>query len=213
MDFEEAMRAAARIADDAVTNTMADYAGAHITDEDDVTPYLLGSLKTALTGQIGGLTWEASVARHRKGIAAEEQKTGADFLIHVHLETPTDTFSKGVLVQAKRFEPGQHMSAQEHDALTEQCNKMLQISASSFVFDYAKDGVRVGSATRVEGADSCDLHSVCNWTSYRFFLELFRCPIGDPRITSALVDELPIPQALALKASGEFRRRGRQFRG
>jgi hypothetical protein len=118
-----------------------------------------------------------------------------------------------VLVQAKRFEPDERMSEQEHANLVEQCTKMLNISAAAFVFDYAKSGMRVASATRVEGAASRDLHAICNWTSYRFFLELFRCPIGDPQITSALIKELPIPNALDLKAFGEFGARERRVRG
>jgi hypothetical protein len=44
----------------------------------------------------------------------------------------------------------------------------------------------------------------CNWTSYRFFLELFRSPIGDPNLTSALVRDLPVPTVIALKGSGDL---------
>jgi hypothetical protein len=105
MNFEEAMAAAARIAAQAATMSMRQYRTGYITDEDDITPDLLATVRTALTGQIGGLTWSASVARHRRGRAAEEASTGADILIHVALDTPTDKYSKGVLVQAKR--PGQ----------------------------------------------------------------------------------------------------------
>ena len=47
------------------------------------------------------------------------------------------------------------------------------------------------------------LRYLCEWTSYQFVLELFRCPIGDPKITSARVDDLPVPFALNLAFSGE----------
>ena len=36
------------------------------------------------------------------------------------------------------------------------------------------------------------------------FLELFRCPIGDSRITSGSVAALPVPSIIHLKAEGEL---------
>jgi hypothetical protein len=34
------------------------------------------------------------------------------------------------------------------------------------------------------------------------FLGLFRCPIGDPRLTDAFVRELPVPTVLKIMATG-----------
>jgi len=165
---------------------------------------LVGSLKSALSGQIGGLQWSASVTRHRRGIAAEESRTGADLVIHVRLDTPTQKYSKGVLVQAKRFEPFEAMNRVEQRDLHDQCGKMLAITPSAFVFNYMKSGMRCGAATRISGAANRNVPSLCSWTSYRFFWELFRCPVGDPRLTSALVGDLPVPTVLNIKAEGEL---------
>jgi hypothetical protein len=67
---------------------------------------------------------------------------------------------------------------------------MLKHSAASFVFAYDPHGLRAASATKIVGAADRELYDQCSWTSYRFFLELFRCPIGDPNIKSADLAEL-----------------------
>lgn len=203
MTFDESMREAAQRADKAVNRAIQKYRRELVTDEDDLTGVVVGNLDADLDGSIGGLTWTTSVVRHRKGKAAEEDQTGADLVIHVDLKTPERKFSKGVLIQAKRIEPGVKMNASEHSRLVEQCNKMLEITPASFVFDYAKSGVRCGAASRISGTSNRELHGECSWTSYRFFLELFRCPVGDPRITSALVRELPIPNIVKIRAVGD----------
>jgi hypothetical protein len=87
---------------------------------------------------------------------------------------------------------------------------MLEITAAYFVFDYTRSGIRCGAATRVGGSSRLDLHGVCGRTPYRFFLELFRCPIGDPRIMSALLDELPVPWGLKIIATGNLTEKSSQ---
>ena len=204
MNFNDAMSAAAHKASEAVDITMRETRLGHLTDEDDITPDLLATIRGALSGQIGGLTWTSSVVRHHAGAAAEEKRTGADMLIHVSLKTTTEQFSKGVLVQAKRLDAGQNMSTAEMKRLQAQCGRMLAHTASSFVFDYSPLSMRVGSAARIEHTKERNLYELCGWTPYRFFLELFRCPIGDPRLKSALVRELPVPYELDISAVGEF---------
>jgi hypothetical protein len=204
MNFEDAMSQAAKAADKAISAVMADYYSGLITDEDDITPALVGSLRSTFNGQIGGLTWSASIPRHRRGVAAEERQTGADILIHVSLSTPTQRYSKGVLIQAKRVDPDDSLDAASHARLQHQCNTMLAITPASFVFNYMKGWMRCGSATRIAGATSRNLISLCSWTSYRFFWELFRCSIGDPRVRSALVRDLPIPHVLKVVGSGQL---------
>jgi hypothetical protein len=121
------------------------------------------------------------------------------------MDTPTQTYSKGVLIQAKKSEPSDYWSATSHRELVAQCNRMLAITPAAFVFNYKNDGIRCGAATRVAGAKIVVSPGyLCRWTSYRFFLELFRCPIGDPRITSAKVDELPVPFVLHIGMTGEL---------
>jgi hypothetical protein len=175
-------------------------------DEDDVTGFLVGSLHTEFdNGDLGGIELRASILRHRKGAAAEERRIGADILIHVSMETSTQSYSKGVLIQAKKSEATEYWSQRWRADLVDQCNKMLSVTASAFVFNYNKNGIRCGAATRVAGASGpTSLRYLCGWTSYRFFLELFRCPIGDPRITSARIDDLPVPFALQLSFSGDL---------
>ena len=179
---------------------MAKYDRGLVTDEDDLTGVLIGNLDAELDGQIGGLTWSTSILRHRKGKAAEEQKIGADMAIHVAIRMPERCYSKGVLIQAKRVEPGSAMPTGEYKNLISQCSKMLAVTPAAFVFDYAKSSMRCASASRVVGALNHALYEECSWTSYRFFLELFRCPIGDPRLTSALFDDLPVPNVVKISA-------------
>lgn len=201
--FEEDIREAARVADRAVNRAMAKYGSGHVTDEDDLTGVLIGNLDSELDGRIGSLTWSTAILRHRKGVAAEEAKIGADMVIHVRFKTPDLTYSKGVLVQAKRVEPGVPMTAADHKELLAQCGKMLGVTPAAFVFDYARGSMRCASASRIAGTRSRVLYEECSWTSYRFFLELFRCPVGDPRLTSALVRDLPVPVVLEIKATIE----------
>lgn len=205
MTFEEATMAAAKAADRAAKRAMRKYASGHVTDEDDITGVLAGNLDADLDGTIGGLQWSTSVVRHRKGIAAEERTVGADLVIHVKLDTPTQKYSKGVLIQAKRVDKNELMSRANHSELVSQCRRMIGISPASYVFDYAKGRMRCGAATKLAGSTRRDLYDACGWTSYRFFLELFRCPVGDPRLTSALVRDFPIPTEISITANGELR--------
>ncbi len=144
------------------------------------------------------------IERNGKGKAGEEKRIGADILLHVSLDTPTERYSKGVLIQAKKAEPDQQVSKAIMDELGDQCQKMLSHTPSAFVMSYSSKGFRAGSATRFTGTQNRDIHRVCTWTAYRFFLELFRCPIGDPRITSGRVKELPAPYVIHLAAEGQL---------
>lgn len=199
MSLEKAFQEAARAASDAVAAAMSKYQAGTVTDEDDLTGVLIGRLDAAFDQDYGGVNWSSSILRHRKGVAAQEKKVGADMIIHVSLETPGLRYSKGILVQAKRVEPKSLMSANEHTELISQCQKMLNVSPAAFVFDYTTGGMRCASATRIAGSTSRDIYSSCNLTPYRFFLELFRCTTGDPKITSSKFDELKLPFGLHLK--------------
>jgi hypothetical protein len=196
--LEQAFREAAHAADRAVSAAMQKYADDLVTDEDDITGVLMGRLDSAFDGQIGGINWSSSILRHRKGVAAQEKKAGADMLIHVSIKTPQLTYSKGVLIQSKRIDDGVSMTVAGHKELVGQCDKMLNITPASFVFNYTKSEMRCASATKIAGASSRVLNNSCNLTSYRFFLELFRCTIGDRNITSAKFDDLKIPHGLSI---------------
>ena len=180
---------------------MAAYRDETVEYEPVITGGLATSLRTALNGQIQDLIWSAHVLKSGTGSGREETTTGADLLIHVQLDTPSLKYSKGVLVQAKRLEPAVTMTTDQYSELVEQCKKMLRITAASFVFDYARVGMRCAPASLVIRSDMRKLYSQCAWTPYRFFLELFRSFIGDPNITSAKVRDLNVPDKLELKAS------------
>lgn len=203
-DFDYVMRDAAKIAEKAVARAMTKYKSGLVTDEDDITGVLIGYLDSAFDTTIGGLKWSSSILRHRRGVAAEESSIGADILIHVALNTPSQSYSKGVLVQAKRIEPYTKMKTADFDALNLQCRKMQDLTASSFIFDYAKGSMRVGSASRITGSKDRELYKTCAWTPYRFFFELFRCPIGDSKLTSAKVVDLDVPNIISLSGKGKI---------
>ena len=199
--LEQAFQEAAHAADRAVSAAMQKYSNGLVTDEDDITGALIGRLDAAFDEKIGGITWSSSILRHRKGVAAQEKRAGADMLFHVSIETPQLTYSKGVLIQSKRIDEGTAMTADGHKELLGQCDKMLNITPASFVFNYTKSEMRCASATKISGTSSRILNDSCNLTSYRFFLELFRCTTGDRNITSAKFDDLQIPQGIAIKGT------------
>ncbi|MDE2442656.1 MAG: hypothetical protein KGP14_16710 [Betaproteobacteria bacterium] len=116
-NFDEAMKEAARVAARAASATMREYRVGNVIDEDDITGVLLGQLNHSLKGNIKGFSWNAKILRHRRGVAAEEQKFGADILIHTKVKAAGRNYSKGVLIQAKRKEPGEKLSTKETKAL------------------------------------------------------------------------------------------------
>jgi hypothetical protein len=189
-DVEDMIREAARRADDAVSQTLAKYRSGRVTDEEEITAVLVTRLDAKFEGRFGGLHWDTSILRHRTGAANEEGKIGADLVIHVALDSSQVKYSKAVLVQAKRLEPGTAFPKREQLRLAQQCEKMLNTSAASYVFNYSRDEMRCDSATNVASLNGAITARGLQWRSYRFFLELFRCTIGDPKFTSANVQDL-----------------------
>jgi hypothetical protein len=198
-----AERAAAR-ARDAAQLTMAFARDGLLSDEPDITSSLVTNLQRNFSNaRFAGLRWSAKVVPHHSGRSAHEKRIGADILIHVTLDTPNYKYSKGAMVQAKRFrEDATNLSADELGELTSQCRRMLSYSPAAFVFYYGKDTISCASATLVAGTTERNLARVCHWSAHRFFLELFRCPIGDPRMTSATAADLQIPLAIEIQGVG-----------
>src|SRR5581483_9917524 len=110
MDYEDDMRAAARAAVRGVNRAIKSLADGLVRREDDLSGVLKGNLDAELDGRIGHLTWQCAIVDHGSGRAALEREFGADILIHVNFDTPTIRYSKGVVVQAKRKDPGTLMS-------------------------------------------------------------------------------------------------------
>jgi hypothetical protein len=201
--FDEAMREIARRAAAGSKVAMKKLGSGRIKHEDDLTGALGQAIEDRVNGaQTGGVTWDYSILTHRR--SGEEGTYGADLLIHVKLDTPAYKYSKGVLVQAKRIGPGEKMRSSEFDALKGQCGKMIGYSPASFVFGFDARGLRAASATKIAGSEDRALYDQCNWTAYRFFLELFRCPVGDVRITSANVDALAPRFGFAVTGKGSL---------
>lgn len=199
--LEWALWEAAIAASRAVSTVIKKYEAGSVTDEDDITGVLIGQLDAVFDKRIGGINWSSSILRHRKGVAAQEKKVGADMLFHVKIETPQLNCSKGVLIQSKRINEGAEMTANGHKELMGQCDKMLDITPASFVFNYMKSGMRYASATRISGASSRVLSDSCSLSSLLFFFELFQCTIGDRSITSAKFDDFQIPRGIAIKGT------------
>jgi len=195
MDYEDDIREAARRAEHGIHRAIESFRKRLVTREDDLSGVLKGSLDAELEGTIGALTWECTIVNHGSGRAAEEKEFGADLLIHVRFDTSALTYNKGVLVQAKRLERGDLVDAAGYRKLVGQCKDMLKHTPAAFVFVYSNSALRCGSASAIAGSDNRDLNDQAVWTSYRFFLELFRCPIGDPTIVS------PYPADLRVRAT------------
>jgi hypothetical protein len=106
LTFEEATREAALVAQKAVTKATERLRRRRRIDEDDPTGVLVGQLDAAFDWDIGGLTWDCTILRHRSGKAAEEKKIGADLLIHVEMDTPTQLIQRACSSRRIRSDPG-----------------------------------------------------------------------------------------------------------
>ena len=121
------------------------------------------------------------------------------------MDTPTQQYSKGVLVQAKRSgRIAKTCGAVKKQELNIQCQKMLAKLGRFYIRLGEDRSMRGGRRIIGMGSTSYDLYRICNWTSYRFFLEYFRSPIGDPRISSSFVEDLPPPVELIIRAEGRL---------
>lgn len=204
MNIKGSIIMAAKIAEKATIATMNKYKIDRAGHEDDITGILIGRLDASLEGKIGGLTWNTSILKHRSGKSSQEKKYGADILIHVTMDSSELKYSKGILIQSKRSNPRQMIKKDDFEELKKQCRKMIAISPSSFVFNYATGGIRCASATKFLESENREIYAQCDWTMYRFFLELFRCPIGDPNISTDNIEDIPVPNIVSVSATSAF---------
>jgi hypothetical protein len=198
MDYRDDILEAARRAERGINRAIKSLRMRRVSREDDLSGVLKGNLDTELEGTIGHLTWECTIVNHGSGKAAEEKEYGADLLIHVKFDTQNLQYDKGVLAQAKRLERGQLLPRARYEQLVGQCEDMLRHTAAAFVFVYSNTGMRCGSASAIAGSKNRDLNDQSVWTSYRFFLELFRCPIGDRKIVT------PYPRDLRVRTTAKL---------
>lgn len=206
MVHEDSLVAAAKRAQDAVSDVLDAYRDGTLPRETSINGALAHELRRVFNNaQIAGLTWHARVLTSEGG-NSEERQTGADLLIHVEMDTPALRYSKGVLVQAKRVGPDDEIRTDDHRRMVRQCGDILRITPASFVFSVSPFEMRCGSAIALRGIADRHLHQQCCWTSYRFFLELFRCPIGDNKIRSQQVEDLNLPYGVELRAQASSAR-------
>jgi hypothetical protein len=202
--YDDDFREAARRAESGVKRAIRSLQGGKVRREDDLSGVLKGNLDAELEGKIGNLQWDCTILDHSSGQSAEEWEYGADLLIHVRFKGRHLQYDKGVLIQAKKLNAGQLISRAKHNELKGQCNDMLEYSPESFVWIYSNAGMRSAPATAIVGSSDRDLNELTVWTSYRFFWELFRCPVGDEKIVS------PYPADLRPRVTADVR--GREAR-
>jgi|SRR5271165_126554 len=190
MIYDDDFRKAAKAAEKGVTRAIASLRGRRVKREDDLSGVLKGNLDAELEGKIGRLTWDCTILDHSSGDSAEEQEFGADLLIHVKFNGRKLKYDKGVLAQAKKVEVGTRIPTAQHLRLQSQCRDMLQHTPESFVWIYSNSGMRCAPALGIVGSNDRDLNDQTVWTSYRFFWELFRCPIGDENIVTPYPHDL-----------------------
>jgi len=134
--------------------------------------------------------WRARTLTDR-GRNAEESVLGADFHGTFEVFSSEIRVAKGFLAQAKLLEPSATLPSRDLSRLREQCQRMLDLSPDSFVFLYSTKGVRVASAASVTSATNGVIDDLGTKTIAEFFLDHFKCFIGDPRLGHpTIVDRL-----------------------
>ena len=158
-----------------------------VEHEPAITDRMLGAIEMSLhQAEIRGIRWQAKTLTDR-GSRAQEAQYGADFMGVLNIDLPDFKVSKGFLAQAKLVR-GQSVGSLVE--LRDQCDKMLDLSADSFVFLYSGEGVTVVPALSVVASTQSPL-SLYNRSVQRFFEEHLMCFIGDRSIQS------PTPESLA----------------
>jgi hypothetical protein len=146
---------------------------------------MLGAIEQSIRNRrIRGVLWHSKTLTDR-GPHAQESKFGADFVGVFSVRLPELRLSKGFLAQAKLLRSG---AAFDRARLNQQCELMLSVSPSSFVFFYGEGGVRVVPAlSALHATDPTQLYSR---SAQRFFEEHFQCFIGDQNLASPTAEEL-----------------------
>ena len=146
-----------------------------------MTDRMIGAIEESLQSfSTNGIRWTAKTLTDR-GRGAQETVYGADFMGVLDIALGDFTVRKGFLAQAKRSGP---LGKREMDALHGQCDKMLSLTADSFVFVYGADGIDVIPAISVLGS-SMPLEQHYKRSAQRFFEEHLECFIGDRAVSAA----------------------------
>ena len=202
--FDKAFSSACAKLARAASQTMQDMAIRALPEEPTITAALVTRWRDALNGYSAyGIGWSARILSSL-GPHTEESKFGADFLGVLKLDLPNYAITKGFLAQAKCQEPGSRLSRKEWDRLKDQCEKMLALSAESFVFVYSLNGVFMLPAINVLACSTAeDLHTLHPRRTSPFYKEHFHCFIGERRIDSTapdLLEGLSVRRGLEISA-------------
>ena len=178
--YRHAVRGTAKHIADAIAITVESLREGEVEQEPAMTDRMLGAIVQSLSGYRGkGLRWRAHTLTDR-GPGAKERVYGADFMGVLTISLPDFEVSKGFLAQAKLVRPDRRINMGE---LRDQCEKMLELSPTSFVFLYGPNGVRVVPALAVTSSNE-DPDKLYSRSAQRFFEEHFQCFIGDRRISA-----------------------------
>ncbi len=149
------------------------------------------------------LKWDAMTLRAGSGSAGHKKRFGADLLGVLSIDAPDFKVTKGFLAQAKRAEPGVRFSNSDWGRMSEQCEKMLEVTRDSFVLVYSLErGMRFFSAEAVRAFRGRDLFELYDVGFRTFFERHLECFIGDRRLNRP---EIGVLEALHTGESADIR--------
>lgn len=157
------------------------------------TAHLFDAVKSRLHDQnVYGVSFKVHCFKHR-----EEKVIGADIAGIMTIQAGNRSLTKLYLAQAKvashaRMRSRRNAAIRAGDRnLLCQCQKMLGRSPSSYVFVYSKFGVHVVPATAVQikGRGVVDTASDYCRSLKMFYMELFKCFVGDARLGAKLTTD------------------------
>lgn len=196
----------------ALESTVRDYREGDAGDEDDISGQLIGRMKERVETLDSGLAqWSSTSitsddgpaspsirlrARHLhwRGDRSEEALYGADIVLVLDVDLPTRKFTKGMLIQAKKLEPGKSLKAAEERRLVKQCGDMLDLTPAAYILGYGRSQAFFDSAAAVEAKRTFDAAD-SPYSNEVFFYDFFICWIGDPRLNATTKEQLAILRA------------------
>jgi len=159
-----------------------------------------------------GVTWTAKTLTDH-GPDTQEKVYGADFVGVLEIDVPGYKVKKGFLAQAKLVNSASGiMRRSEFNRMIGQCEQMLNLSPSSYVFYQSPNGIRVIPAVAVLAASRPEVafntEGFYSRALSAFYEEHFECFIGDRRISEPsekTLKELHARYLLFLAARMELR--------
>ena len=192
--------------------------------EEIITPELAAKITWELGLKIQERVRDLNAQAHLRGVTfdvhcykkREEKIVGADLAGVIRITDGTNTLAKGFLAQAKvasdveTHADGADVRAGDGN-LIRQCGDMIKRSESSYVFVYSEAGIHVIPARAVlyRNAGVVDTREDSYAHFGSFYLNFFRCFIGDGRLGQTYLDlpekgnlaeEIDVQNAIAITA-------------